>query len=86
MLLIDLGASGPYQLRNLRGYRFLDGHYPDRLPLRDATLPYWTHAYDLASFSEEEFTSPEKQRVLELLEQDAQRGISLDLPDMANRR
>ncbi len=84
LLLIDLGASGPYEVRNLRGYRFLDGHYPDRLRLRDATTTYWTHGYALASFSDEEFTSPEKQRVLELLELDAQQGIALDLPEVAN--
>jgi len=84
LLLIDLGASGPWQVRNLRGYRFLDGNYPDRLRLRDATMDHWTHAYELASFSQDEFTDPQKERMLEMLEQDALRGIALDLPEVAN--
>ena len=83
LLLLDLGVSGPYQVRNLRGYLFLDGEYPDRLRLRDAENVYWTHAYEVASFSDEEFMSDHKARMIELIEQDVEAGISVDLPAAA---
>jgi hypothetical protein len=80
LLLRDLGVPGPYELRNLRGYLFLDSEYPDRLRMRDATSSYWTHPYDLNSFSDEEHMTPHKAHMLDLLQQDQQAGLSVDTP------
>ncbi len=83
LLLLDLGSPGPYELRNLRGYLFLDGAYPDRLRMRDAEGSYWTGAYEVSSFSEEEYMTPHKARMLELLEQDLRADIAVDKPGPA---
>lgn len=82
LLLRDVGVAGPYELRQLRGYRFREGAHPDRQRMRDAEHTHWTHAYELASFSEEEYTSPHKQRMIELLEADRRAGLVIEHPPL----
>jgi hypothetical protein len=62
LLMLDIGVPGPYEVRNMRGYLFLDGEYPDRLRLRDAVGSYWTHAYEVSAFSDDEFMTPTRRR------------------------
>lgn len=83
LLMLDIGVAGPYEVRNVRGYLFLDGEYPDRLRMRDAVGSYWTHAYEVSAFSDEEHMTPHKQKMIELLEQDIQNGIGVDQPKAA---
>jgi len=44
-VLRDADAPGPYTLRDLRGYRFLDGSYPDREHIPDAAFRFVTAAH-----------------------------------------
>ena len=85
LLMLDIGVPGPYEVRNMRGYLFLDGEYPDRLRLRDAVGSYWTHGYEVSAFSDDEFMTPHKKKMLELLEQDMQSGLGVDQPTPAVR-
>ena len=80
LLLRDLGVDGPYQVRDLRGYLFLDAEYPDRLRMRDATHHHWTRSYALESFSGQEFMSDHKARMLDLIEADLAAGIPVEHP------
>lgn len=84
LLLHDVGSPGPYELRDLRGYLFRDGEYPDRLRMRDATHSHWTRAYELAGFSDEEYSSEHKTRMLELIEADVAAGIAIPPPNAAH--
>jgi len=84
LLLLDLGVPGPYEVRNLRGYLFRDGAHPDRLRMRDAAHTHWTRSYPLAGFSDEEYASEHKTRMIELLEADVAAGISVPLPSGAD--
>jgi len=79
-LLIDSGALGPFRVGEIRGYRFLDGRYPDRERIPPLPGRYPTRDYGLASFSPDEYMGPEKLRMVELLLEDVERGIAIDLP------
>jgi hypothetical protein len=80
-VLRDAGVAGPYEIRDLRGYRFLDGQYPDREQIAtDADEAWTTEAYGLDEFTDEPWTSEHKQRVVELMLEDEERGIALEVP------
>ena len=53
--------------------------------MRDATHSHWTRTYDLASFSEDEYTSDHKSRMLEMLEADRAAGIGVTSPIAVDR-
>lgn len=84
--LRDAGKPGPYELRQLRGYLFRDGRFPDRLELRDFPGVFATRAWSLAEFSDEEWDGEHRRRMVELLLEDEQRGVSLDVPPEAAPR
>lgn len=79
-VLRDAGVPGPYEIRDVRGYRFLDGQYPDRELLSEVEEGFTTDAYPLEAFSDEAWTSEHKQKIVRLMLEDAERGISLDVP------
>lgn len=81
LLLRDVAVPGPYEVRDVRGYLFREAAYPDKLRLRDSATTHWTRAYEIESFSDEEYTSPHKEQMLELLEADEQSGVGVDTPD-----
>ncbi len=81
-VLHDRGVAGPYLVSHVRGYRFLDSHYPDRERLPDSALVWTTRPYLLAEFSGAPFTSPHQERMVELMLEDVANGISLDVPDL----
>jgi hypothetical protein len=81
-VLRDAGAPGPWELRDLRGYRFVDGRFPDREQIPATPVRYTTGAWSLDAFTAEAWTSASKQRMIELLLEDAARGISLDVPPL----
>jgi hypothetical protein len=81
LVLHDQAASGPYEVRNLRGYLFREAAYPDKLQMRDALHTHWTRAYELARFSDEEYTSEHKANMLRMLEADVAAGIAIVAPE-----
>lgn len=79
-LLLDLGARGPFSVGEIRGYRFLDGDYPDRERMADLPGRFRTDDYSPTAFSSDEFMDPHKARMLDLLMEDVARGIAIDAP------
>ena len=79
-VLLDAGVPGPYQVTELRGYRFLDGQFPDRERMRDADTPFLTRAIDLAELSDAPYESEHLARMVELLQQDLDAGLTIDVP------
>ena len=82
-VLRDARANGPYRVAQIRGYRFLESEYPDRERIPDFTGQYQTARYNVDQFSEDEFTSEHKERMVQLLLEDVARGISIDQPPVA---
>ena len=82
-VLVDAGRPGPYQLTELRGYRFLDGRYPDRERMRDHEGSFASQPYPLAHFSDAPHESEHLARMVGLLEADLEAGLSVDLPPEA---
>lgn len=82
-LLRDAGARSPFRIGEIRGYRFLDGAYPDRE--RMAALPgrYVTRDHPLDAFSADEFMDAHKANMIELLMEDVARGIAIEAPPIA---
>ena len=82
-VLHDLGFGGPYQLRQLRGYLFRDGEFPDRIHLRDYLQPHTTRELALTDFSESEWDGEHRRRMVELMLEDEAAGIPVDVPLLA---
>lgn len=82
-VLRDEGALAPYSVEQIRGYRFLDGQTPDRERMADEPFTHRTAAYDLALFSDDEYTSEHKERMLQLMREDVAAGRTLDVPPLA---
>jgi hypothetical protein len=82
-ILRDESALGPYSVEQIRGYRFLEGQTPDRERLVDDPVTHRTLAYDLALFSDEEYTSEHKERMIALMREDVEAGRTLDVPPLA---
>ncbi len=83
-VLRDTNASGPYRVGQIRGYRFLDGEYPDRERIPDFAGRHQTARYGVEQFSDDEYASEQKQRMVQLLLEDVARGISIDQPPLAS--
>ena len=81
-LLRDAGASGPFSVGEVRGYRFLEGAHPDRERIPDLPGRFPTAAYALGDFSPAEYTSAHKQRMVELMMEDVRNGIAIDTPPL----
>ena len=79
-VLHDAAASGPFVVRDVRGYRFLDRAYPDRERLPDSDLEFATSAWPLASWTAEPHVSEHELRMVELMREDLARGIGVDIP------
>lgn len=79
-ILRDLGSEGPYEVRQLRGYLFRDGEFPDRIHLRDYAGSFRAPQFALSEFSEAEWDDPHRRRMVELMLQDHAAGIALDTP------
>ena len=79
-LLRDAGAAGPWTLGELRGYRFLEGAFPDRERLPDYPERYTTGEHSLEDFTDEFHVSNHERHMVNLMLEDIARGISLDSP------
>ena len=76
----DVGIAGPYEVRALRGYRFRDGEFPDRVNLRDYEGVHRTRDHRLSAFSDDEWDDAHRRQMVELLLEDHAAGISIDVP------
>jgi hypothetical protein len=79
----DARAAGPYALDELRGYRFLDGSFPDQERMRDHPGRWQTRAWELAEFSDAAWSSPQKDQMVELMLEDIRLGRGVALPPVA---
>ncbi|HEU4733163.1 MAG TPA: hypothetical protein VFT22_34960 [Kofleriaceae bacterium] len=70
-VLVDAGAHGPFHIGQLRGARFVPGMDPDLEQMPPYGGSYTTGPYPTDTFSDAEYDSAEKQRMLELLGNDA---------------
>jgi hypothetical protein len=82
-VLRDAGARGPFSLGELRGYRFLDGSFPDREPMRPLAGRLPTSDWPLEAFSDAVYTSAHKEQMVRLLLEDAAAGRRLFVPPLA---
>jgi hypothetical protein len=69
-VILDGHARGPFHIGQLRGARFAPGLDPDLEQMPPFTGSYTTAAYPPDAFSDAEYDSPDKQRMIELLGQD----------------
>ncbi|NNL68084.1 MAG: hypothetical protein HKP30_17680, partial [Myxococcales bacterium] len=81
-VLRDAGVPGPFTVRQLRGYRFQDGSFPDREQLAASDAVHVTRDWPLDAFGDEAHVSEHELRVVELMMEDLERGISLDVPGL----
>lgn len=66
-LLRDSQAKSPFSLRDAEAYVFLPDKYPDRLKVPTWIGPYMTRRYGPDDFSDNEWTSPEKEARVEAM-------------------
>ena len=69
-VLVDAAAHGPFHLGQLRGARFAPGRDPDLEQMPPFTGTFTTRPYATTDFSDAEYDSPEKQRMIDLLTND----------------
>jgi hypothetical protein len=69
-VLVDASARGPFHLGQLRGARFAPGRDPDLEQMPPFTGSFTTKPYATSDFSDAEYDSAEKQRMIELLGND----------------
>jgi len=83
-VLRDAGVPGPYTVEQVRGYRFLDGQYPDRENLHDLPGAHTTRSYALGSFTDLRHDSPEELALAGMLLEDLANGIGVMPPPVAD--
>jgi hypothetical protein len=82
-ILRDAAAISPYTVRELRGYRFIEGGYPDHETIPPSPHQWTSGRYSLDEFTEETWTSEHKERMVELMLQDEAAGIPVEVPPLA---
>ncbi|HIF62642.1 MAG: hypothetical protein ABGY28_07165 [bacterium] len=74
----DAGATGPFVLRQLRGYRLRRGGSPHRQDMADYPGEYYLAGhYEPTDFTTAEYSSPWKKRMLEFYKEALARGVKL---------
>ena len=66
-VIVDAGAHGPFHLGQLRGAHFVPGMDPDLEQMPPYAGTYTTQAYPTEQFSDAEYDSPQKQKMIRLL-------------------
>ncbi|RIL01421.1 MAG: hypothetical protein DCC71_17675 [Proteobacteria bacterium] len=82
-VLRDAGVPGPYTIGEVRGYRFLDGQYPDRELLPEVPARFETKPWPLDAFRDEQHVSPHELQMAELMLDDLEQGRPLFEPPPA---
>jgi len=75
--IVDANARGPFHLGQLRGARFEPGRDPDLEQIPPYAGAYTTKPYATTDFSDAEYDSPEKQRMLQFLADQQAKGVHL---------
>jgi hypothetical protein len=81
-VLRDAGVPGPYTFGEVRGYRFLDGQFPDREEIAPLPARATTAAYPLEAFTDTPHVSAHELHMVELMRDDLARGIALVVPPL----
>jgi hypothetical protein len=79
-VLHDANAPGPWTLRQVRGYRFLYGQFPDREIVPEHPGSWQTEAYALDPFVDAPHVSDHERHVVRLMLDDLARGIPVEFP------
>jgi len=74
-VITDQQARGPFKIGQLRGARFDPGRDPDLEQMPPYTGSYTTRPYPTGAFSDAEYDSPEKQRMLRFLAEQQAQGV-----------
>ena len=69
-VIVDANAHGPFHIGQLRGARFAAGRDPDLEQMPPFAGSFTTRAYATDAFSDAEYDSADKQRMIELLGHD----------------
>ena len=80
-VLVDGKARGPFHIGQLRGARYAPGEDPDLEQMPPFLGTYTTRPYPTEAFSDAEYDSPEKRRMIDLITNDrAHRGAAAGAP------
>jgi hypothetical protein len=79
-LAAALAAAALAGCGEIRGYRFLDGHYPDRELLVDLPQRLTTAGHPLDAFTDARHDSPHELELAAMLLEDLERGIGVAPP------
>jgi hypothetical protein len=82
-VLRDAGVPGPYTIDEIRGYRFLDGGYPDREELPPAGAAHTTAAWPLDVFRDAAHVGAHELHMAELMLDDLEAGRPVLTPPVA---
>jgi hypothetical protein len=74
-VIVDAKARGPFRIGQLRGARFVPGQDPDLEQIAPYPGTYNTKPYETSDFSDSEYDSPEKQRMLQFLADQEAKGL-----------
>jgi hypothetical protein len=69
-VIVDAAAHGPFHIGQLRGSRYAPGEDPDLEQMPSFTGSFVTQPYPTTAFSDAEYDSADKQRMIQLLGQD----------------
>jgi hypothetical protein len=83
-LLRDQGAVPPFVLKDIEGWRYLEGQYPDREQMEMWTEGTTTAAYDASALTDQPWEAPEKQAKLRSFDDAVKRGPSEIAPVDSN--
>lgn len=81
-VLADAGVPGPYTVSEIRGYRFLDGGYPDREELRWLPGAFTTGSHAVGAFTTAPHTSEHELQMVALMLEDLAQGRELPVPGL----
>ncbi|MEB2345368.1 MAG: hypothetical protein OZ948_11565 [Deltaproteobacteria bacterium] len=79
-ILRDAGVPGPYTIGEVRGYRFLDGRFPDREELLLLPGRHKTRRYPLDVFTNASHVDAHELHMVELMREDLARGVAVVVP------
>jgi hypothetical protein len=74
-VIVDAKARGPFHIGQLRGARFTPGNDPDLEQIAPYDGTYQTKPYATSDFSDTEYDSPQKQRMLQFLADQQAKGV-----------
>jgi hypothetical protein len=74
-VIADAHVSGPFEIGELRGARFVPGSEPDLEQMASFTGSYATRAYQPGDFSAADYDSDDKQRMVQFLSDQQAKGV-----------